>query len=208
MIISKKPVEDGIVIFSDIEIETADYTIKVYESEDEFGFDDDYTFIGESTHSLINISDLIGSRMKVESIEYKTDYKLLFPEEYDYYIFLEKQLSSNTYYGILTGVFRKTSVMYSEKTTIIIPDLGDPSSVLLVKDNKQNEPFVYDKNKQAIVDFEKKNTLSASYIYLPKESCKWTVSYIGSNSRLLKESHNLIKKKEYYKNKPFTIWKN
>ena len=210
LIAEKEPVENGKATFSDIEIETADYTVKLYESEGDFGFDDDYRFVGEKTCSLINLKDLLGGRMKVLSIKDHTGYELKFNSEYDYYIFPQKQVSDNTYEAIVSGVFRSSSVMYASRATVQIKDLANPENVSVTKVNIKGEKYIlaFDKEKESIIDILIKQQKNNGYLYLDPEKYDWEVRYIGGNARLLDKSRIKMEETERLRNRPFTIWKN
>ena len=210
LIAEKEPVENGKATFSDIEIETADYTVKLYESEGDFGFDDDYRFVGEKTCSLINLKDLLGGRMKVLSIKDHTGYELKFNSEYDYYIFPQKQVSDNTYEAIVSGVFRSSSVMYASRATVQIKDLANPENVSVTKVNIKGEKYIlaFDKEKESIIDILIKQQKNNGYLYLDPEKYDWKVRYIGGNARLLDKSRIKMEETERLRNRPFTIWKN
>lgn len=210
LLVEKKPIENGTVTFNDIEIETADYVIKLYESEGDFGFDDDYNYVGEKTCQLINASDLLGGRMKILSINAGADNELKFNSEYDYYIFPEKQISDDTYEAIVSGVFRNSSVMYASRTTVQIKDLMYPEKVTVEKANIKGEEYglAYDTEKEAIIDCPKKQLGKNGYLNLDPSQCVWTVKYIGGNARLLDKSRIKMEETERLRNKPFTIWKN
>ena len=210
LVAEKEPVENGKATFSDIEIETADYTVKLYESEGDFGFDDDYRFVGYKTCSLINLKDLLGGRMKVLSINDHTGNELKFNSEYDYYIFPEKQVSDNTYEAIVSGVFRSSSVMYASRATVQIKDLANSEKVSVSKANIKGEKYVlaFDKEKESIIDILIKQQKNNEYLYLDPEKYDWKVRYIGGNSKLLEKSRIKMEETERLRNRPFTIWKN
>lgn len=210
LVAEKEPVENGKATFSDIEIETADYTVKLYESEGDFGFDDDYRFVGHKTCSLINLKDLLGGRMKVLSINDHTGNELKFNSEYDYYIFPEKQVSDNTYEAIVSGVFRSSSVMYASRATVQIKDLANSEKVSVSKANIKGEKYVlaFDKEKESIIDILIKQQKNNGYLYLDPEKYDWKVRYIGGNSKLLEKSRIKMEETERLRNRPFTIWKN
>ena len=211
LLAEKEPIENNEVIFRDIDIDTADYTVIVYESDDEFGFDEDFELVGEETQSLINASDLVGGRMKVKCINYGNYKVLRFPPEYDYYLFLEEQNTTDIYNGVVAGVFRKKTVMYASKVSIHIADLSDPREVYvsgLTTDGNPEGMLIFDRKKTAIVDFKEKYLWNNRYIKLVSDTCTWSVEYIGANARLLNLANEWIVEQERLKNKPFTIWKN
>ena len=212
LLAEKEPIENNEILFRDIDVDTADYTVIVYESDDEFGFDEDFELVGKKTQSLINASDLVGGRMKVKYISYGSKHQTLdFPPEYDYYLFLEEQRTNDTYDGIVAGVFRKKEVMYASKVSIRINDLSDPREVCvsgLYASGKPGNLLIFDRKKTAIVDFKEKYLWNKRYIQLSQDTCTWSVEYIGANARLLTLANKWIVEQERLKNKPFTIWKN
>jgi hypothetical protein len=212
LLAEKEPIENNEILFRDIDVDTADYTVIIYESDDEFGFDEDFELVGEKTQSLINASDLVGGRMKVRYISYGSKHQTLdFPPEYDYYLFLEEQRTNDTYDGIVAGVFRKKEVMYASKVSIRINDLSDPREVCvsgLYASGKPGNLLIFDRKKTAIVDFKEKYLWNKRYIQLSQDTCTWSVEYIGANARLLTLANKWIVEQERLKNKPFTIWKN
>ena len=212
LLAEKEPIENNVILFRDIDVDTADYTVIIYESDDEFGFDEDFELVGKHTQSLINASDLVGGRMKVKYISYGSKHQTLdFPPEYDYYLFLEEQRTNDTYDGIVAGVFRKKEVMYASKVSIRINDLSDPREVYVSGLNTSGKPgnlLIFDRKKTAIVDFKEKYLWSKRYIQLNQITCTWSVEYIGANARLLTLANEWIVEQERLKNKPFTIWKN
>ena len=209
LVSEKEPVEDGKTTFYNIDVETADYTVKVYESEDEFGFDDDYEYVGEKTCHIVNISDLMGGRMKVKYIQYG-DRKLTFPDEYDYYIFPENQIEDGVYNAIVSGVFHKASVMYASRVIVKFKRSDDPSQVVVIKDNINNntDQLGFDFEKESVIDFMTKHRNKKRYVYLDQTQCIWNVEYIGFNKRLYELSRVKMLETEKLRNKAFTIWKN
>ena len=159
---------------------------------------------------MINASDLLGGRMKIQSINAGADNELKFNPEYDYYIFPEKQISDDTYEAIVSGVFRNSSVMYASRTTVQIKDLMYPEKVTVEKANIKGEEYglAYDTEKEAIIDCPKKQLWKNGYLNLDPSQCVWTVKYIGGNARLLDKSRIKMEETERLRNKPFTIWKN
>lgn len=163
LMIEKEPVSEDMTVRFEINAETADYTIKVFESEEDFSFDEDYEFIGEKTQALVNPADLIGGCMKVRDVRSDDMQILPIAIEYAYYLFLEKQISCNSYEGILTAVFHKLNVMYASKAIIEINDLSKADIVRIKRPmNGGNfDFFIYDSDKEAILD--------ASYMYGKKD---------------------------------------
>lgn len=211
LLAEKEQIENNEIIFEDIDVDTADYTIKVYESEDEFGFDEDFDFIGERTQSLINTSDLVGGRMKINNIITLSGQILEFPPEYDYYIFLEEQTSSDKYNGVIAGVFHKSSVMYASRVAVQIRDLSDPHDVIVEKltdGYSRKSGLTFDLKKSAIVDSKEEYRGDERYIILMSKKCIWSIEYIGANTRLLNMANEWMEEYERLKNRPFTIWKN
>ena len=208
LISEKVELQDKVAEFN-CYIETANYSVKLYESEDEFGFDDDYTFVSEKTFSLINPLELIGGCMKVKSINYG-DRIFEAREDYAYYLFLDKQISTSRYNGIISGVFHNEHVMYASNVIITIPDLNDISKaqIIQVTHKGKHEPFILDlENRSIIDDFAmKKRTKDKDHCILSKDSI-WNVDFISANSKRKKESIIWIEEHEKARGKKYKLWK-
>lgn len=209
LISEKEPIEEGKITFYDIDVETADYTVKIYESEDEFGFDDEYEYVGKKTCHIVNIADLMGGRMKVKYIQYG-DQKLTFPDEYDYYIFPEKQIEEGAYNAIVSGVFHKKSVMYASRVIIKFKNADDPTQIVAVKENIKNntDQLGFDVEKESVIDYMTKHRNKNRYIYLDQTQSIWHVEFMGFNKRLYELSRVKMLETEKLRNRAFTIWKN
>lgn len=187
-------------------IETADYTVKLYESDDDFGFDEEYDFVGEKSFSLINPLELIGGCMKVASINYAGN-EFEAREDYAYYLFIDEQISSSTYKGIVSGVFHKDHVMYASKAIITIPEINEISKVYVTRltYSEQPEKFVLDLTNKAVIE-ERRKAKDERYHVLSDEDA-WDVEYISPNSRRKKESIDWIEKCEKARKRANSIWK-
>ena len=187
-------------------IETADYTVKLYESDDDFGFDEEYDLVGEKSFSLINPLELIGGCMKVTSVNYAGN-EFETREDYAYYLFIDEQISTSTYKGIVSGVFHKKHVMHASKAIITIPDLNEISKVHVARLTYSEQPqkFVLDLTNKAVVE-ERRKTKDARYHDLSEEDI-WEVEYISPNSRRKKESIDWIENHEKARKRANTIWK-
>lgn len=205
LLVEKVEVNNNAADF-DCYIETASYSVKLYESEDDFGFDDDYNFVGEKTFSLINPLELIGGCMKVKSIDYSHG---VFEarEDYAYYLFLDEQISTSTYSGIISGVFHNEYVMYASKVIIKIPDLNDISKTHVIRLTYKEEAshFILDLENKAIID-DKKRAKDKGHCLISSESI-WEVDYISTNSKRKKESIAWIENRYKMRQKKGSIWK-
>ena len=209
LIVEKEPISNDMTVHFDIEVETADYTIKVFESEDDFGFDDDYRFVDEKTQALINPTDLIGGCMRINDIKSNEMQILPIASEYAYYLFLEKQISGGTYEGILTAVFHKQSIMYASKAVIEISDVSKAETVRIIRPmkDKKFDFFIHDSEKEAILDTSYLRDKKDRYTLLDPEKYFFCVDCVSPNTKRKQESYEWIENKEKNSRRKFSIWK-
>ena len=151
----------------------------------------------------------MGGRMKVKFIQYG-DQKLTFPDEYDYYIFPEKQIEEGVYNAIVSGVFHKKSVMYASRVIIKFKNADDPTQIVAVKENIKNntDQLGFDVEKESVIDYMTKHRNKNRYIYLDQTQSIWHVEFMGFNKRLYELSRVKMLETEKLRNRAFTIWKN
>lgn len=209
LLVEKEPVPDNMKLYFDIEVDTADYTVKIYESEEDFSFDEEYEFVGEKTQALVNPADLIGGCMRIKEIRTNDMHSLPIAVEYAYYLFLEKQISCNSYEGILTAVFHKMNVMYASKANIEISDINKADTVRIKRKikNKTFDSFVYDSDKEAILDANYMYGKKDRYTILEPSEYFCAVEYVSPNTKKKKESYEWIENKEKNSKRKFSIWK-
>ena len=210
IVAEKEPVSnDGLVSFH-VEIETADYTIKVYETEDDFGFDEDYDFVGEKSLAMVNPADLIGGCMKIINI-LKTSDQTFFPidNNYRYLIYLEEQYSITKYKAVLVGIFHEDdNIMYASNAIVEIPDMNKAETIVMERLNENNkiEAFCYNHKKQAIIDSKYMNN-HYQITSLDKKDTLLQVEYISPNSKRKNKAVEWISKRKERSKKKFSIWK-
>ena len=209
LLVEKELVVDNCVNFN-VEVETAEYTIKIYEAENEFGFDDEYIYIGEKKQELVNPLDLIGGCMCIEQIIIQNDNALFINQDYRYYFFIEDMLEENKYSGILVATFHRAEVMYASKAIVKIIDINNPIYIRIERLTYENkkELFVYDRQKKAILDDSYKSNKKERYFWIDSQYDYCKVNYISSNIRNKNEGYNWLEEKENSKHRQFSIWKN
>ena len=209
LLVEKEPISDDMTVCFDIEADTADYTIKVFESED-FSFDEDYQFVGEKKQALINPADLVGCCMRVRDVRSNDSHVLSIADEHVYYLFLENQTSFNTYEGILTAVFHELKVTYASKAFIGINDVSKTDIVQIkrIKNDGTFAFFVHDSDKKAIFDERYMYGKKERYTLLDPANYFCSVEYVSSNTKKKKESYEWIEDKEKNSKREFSIWKN
>lgn len=210
MIAEKETVfDDGTVSFN-AEVETATYTIKIFESQDEFGFDEDYDFVGGKMITLVNPADLLGGCMIIKDVVNRIDReKFVIDSNYRYFIYLEEQLSTIKYQAILVGVFYEDdNVMYASNAIVEIPNINQAETVIVERLSENNgiEEFCYDHKKQSIVDqknADKKHPLTL----LNKNEISLHVEYISPSKTRKNKAIKWIEKRRVRSHKKFSIWK-
>ena len=141
-LIEKEAITDGKISFSS-EIRSADYVVKVYEGEDEFGFGE-FTYLGSQTVSLINPLDLVGSTLKIINI-YDVFQDIHLPVIYDCYVFLKNKNEDFSYTGKMIKVFHNTQILEIDDVEVRIPDLNNINSVTIqCLDEDETFGFLYD----------------------------------------------------------------
>ena len=210
IIAEKEPVSEKLQAFFDVETETADYTIKVFESDDEFGFDGDYDFVGEKSVALLNPADLLGGCMKiVDVVDEKNHTEIDLDNNYRYYIYLEERYGTMKYKAILVGIFYKENyVMYASKAIVEITDINNAETIVMERLNESDkiEEFYYNSNKKAIVDQKYLNN-NQQLIKLNKQSIALHVEVISPNRMRKNEAIKWINERKERSKKKFSIWK-
>ena len=210
VVVEKEPVSEELKATFDIEVETADYVIKVFESADEFGFDEDYDFVGEKRIALLNPADLIGGCMKITSIVKEMDQTMFsLDNNYGYYIYLEEQYNTTKYKAILAGIFYKEdNIMYASNAIVEIPDVNNAETITIERLNESEkvEAFCYNHGKQAIVDQRYSNS-NQRLMFLNKQDFSLHVEYISPNKIRKNKAIQWIKERKERSRKKFSIWK-
>lgn len=208
LLIEKESVPEDMIVHFDIEADTADYTVKVFEAED-FCFDEEYQFVGEKKQTLINPSDLVGCCMKVKNVRSNDSHILLIADEYVYYLFLENKTSYNTYDGILTAVFHESKVTYASKVCIEICNASEADRVRIKRPKTEDDFdfFVFDSDKEAILDVRYMYGKKERYTVLDPEHYFCSVDYVSPNTKTQKDGYEWIEDKEKNRKRKFSIWK-
>lgn len=210
IIAEKEPVSDELRVSFDVGVETAEYTIKIFESEEEFGFDEDYDFVGEKSVELLNPADLLGGCMRIIDIVNKTDRtRFSIDNNYRYYVYLEEQYSATKYKAILTGIFYKENyVMYASNAIVEIPDINNAETIMIERINEKDsiEAFCYNYKKQAIVDLNYSST-NQELIFLNKENVSLHVEFISPSKIRRDRALKWIDERAERRKKKFSIWK-
>lgn len=208
LLIEKEPVPEDMIVHFDIEADTADYTVKVFEAED-FCFDEEYQFVGEKKQTLINTSDLVGCCMKVKNVRSNDSHILSIADEYVYYLFLENKTSCNTYDGILTAVFHESKVTYASKAWIEISNASEADRVRIKRPKTEDDFdfFVFDSDKEAILDVRYMYGKKERYTLLDPEHYFCSVDYVSPNTKTQKDGYEWIEDKEKNRKRKFSIWK-
>ncbi|MCM1056784.1 MAG: hypothetical protein NC517_04160 [Firmicutes bacterium] len=222
-ILEKEKIIDG-KIETQIPIHSAKYLVKVFETEDEFGFDEEYDFVGQSITTVINLMELTNSCMKLNMITEIDNSKNALETQYSYYIFVrgtdEDMKNDKHYYtGILAGIFHN-SVMCASKVKIYIPNLNDIYHVFIrfIDEYGDNCEFLYDSYTNSINEDENprftKSEAYRRYEVLCTDMFVWNVKYVSSNHDLAQkaqswiETHNNKQKKQFWKSNNRELKKN
>lgn len=202
-------------------IHSAKYLVKVFESENEFGFDNEYDFVGQLKTTVLNPMELTNSCMKLNSITEIDNPKNILEAQYSYYIFIrgvdEDMMNDKHYYiGILAGIFHN-SVMWASRVKIYIPNLNDIYHVFIsfIDEYGDNCEFLYDSYTNSITECENprftKSEAYRRYELLYTDMFVWDVKYVGINQDLAQkaqnwmEIHNNREKKEFWKSNNFEL---
>lgn len=213
-LIEKEVITEG-KIETKIPIHSAKYLVKVFESEDEFGFDEEYDFVGQSETTVLNPMELTNSCMKLNVITEIENPKNVLEVNYSYYIFIsgaDEDMDNDKHYytGILAGVFHN-SVMCASKVKIYIPNLNDIYHVVIsfVDEYGDNCDFLYDSYTNSISECENsrftKSEAYRRYEMLYTDMFVWDVKYVSNNTELEKkaqswiEIHNKKRTKDFWK---------
>lgn len=176
-------------------IKSAKYTVKVFESDGDFGFDDEYDYVGDSINSVINPAELTNSCMLVKGIRSLDKMASVKELNYDDYLFISgvdssKEDERHCYIGTLVEVFYKDSVVRASNVCVFIPDLNKISevSVTFLDDDGDDYEFLYDVYTKCIVENENprfsKSEAYRRYEILYTDSYIWEVQYIEGNPRI------------------------
>lgn len=222
-ILEKEEIIDG-KIETQMPIHSAKYLVKVFESEDEFGFDDEYDFVGQSITTVINPMELTNSCMKLNMITEIDNSKNVLEMQYSYYIFVrgadeDMKKDKHYYTGILAGIFHN-SVMCASKVKIYIPNLNDIYHVFIsfIDEYGDNCEFLYDSYTNSINEYENprftKSEAYRRYELLYTDMFVWDVKYVSSNHDLVQkaqswiETHSNKQKKKFWKSDNHEFKKN
>ena len=213
-VLEKEPIVDG-KIETKIPIHSAKYLVKVFEAEDEFGFDEDYDFVGQTKTTVLNPMELTNSCMKLNMITEINNTRNVLEVNYNYYIFIsgrdEDMVNDKHYYvGTLAGVFHD-SIMSASKVKINIPNLNDIYHVFIsfIDEYGDNCEFLYDSYTNNISEYENsrftKSEAYRRYEMLYTDMFVWDVKYVGSNFEIEKKARNWIE--THNKKKTGGFWK-
>lgn len=213
-LVEKEPIVDN-KMEAKMPIHSAKYVIKVYESDDEFGFDDEYDFVGQSETVALNPMELINSCMKLNKIVEIDNYTNALEVNYDYYIFIceadKKKGDKHYYIGILAEIFYG-SIKDAFNIKLYIPNLNDIYSIFINFEDEYGDDceFLYDSYKKSIHKDENtrfsKSEAYRRYEMLDTNTFIWSVQYLDNNFEFKKKVENWIKTRSIKKEK--TIWKN
>lgn len=205
LIIEKESIIDGI-IESQMQIKSAEYIVKVYEMEDEFGFDEEYDFVGQSVANIINPNELTGSCMKINLIRKSNSDNTPLALSNDYYLFItekdtEPENEGLNFIGMLTGVFHNDSVVYASKVCIQVLDAKkfNSVSILFIDENGDRCELLYDSYTKSITEKES-SRLSKSEAYrrylIIYSDYVWEVQYIEDQPKIKKQGNDWLSKHE------------
>ena len=174
------------------DIHSTEYTVRVFEGVDnDFGFDDDYEYIGESTQKIFAPRDLTNNYVKVSYIQ-KKDMRLKL--QYEYLIFIETQKRLHQYQGRLIEKFRD-NITYIVPVVLVIPDLNDITQLKVYIENKKDDGiyFQYNETKNYIIN-PKYYLKKSEYIskYNLDDQCLWKVQYLDKVDKNLEEKISCI----------------
>ena len=202
----KIPIIEGKATFN-VAVQTADYTVKLYEVEDDFGFDEEFELVGEKRYALFNPSDLIGGCMRINSICHDAIILTPYPE-YKYYLFLERQLQQGLYEGMLVGTFYKR-VQYASKAEIRMIALNNYDQVRITRLTYENKEacFLFRTDKGALLDSKNKARKPQFEVILRPFQDIWNVDIISSSAETLAAGKAWVEEVEKKRKRGFTIWK-
>ena len=217
VLMEKTCIVDGI-LKAQLPIHSAKYKIKIYESEDEFGFDDEYDLVGESENSVLSPRELTNSCMKISSIRniQKTTGDLDFSNAY--YIFISgidnsMEINGKYYIGTLVETFFKEAILRASDVTVFIPDLNKINLVTVTFRNEWNEHelFLYDSYSKCVVEKEdsrfSKSEAYRRYEVLYTDEYYWEVQYVDGNPVIEEKAREWIKKHKECPHDSIRIWK-
>lgn len=216
VLLEKGEIVDGILTAA-VPIYSAKYMIKIYETDAESVFDDDYAFVADFENSILCPSDLTDCCMKVSSIRRVGRETRHLEIEKDFYIFItehDKASDNNkcNYFGIMVENFYKDNAAHASEVSIYIPDLNNINQVYVsfIDEYGDNSAFLYDEKTKSIVEEEYQN-ISKSEAYRRYETLDideyiWDVQFVEINENLRESGKNLLEKRVKSTNK--SIWKN
>ncbi|MCD8009124.1 MAG: hypothetical protein LUF68_09395 [Clostridiales bacterium] len=199
-----------------IPIKYAKYTVKVFEMEGgEFGFDDDYTYIGQNEMQLLNRSELNGAAFNIDSIvsiDRKDIVRLRL--KYQYTTFIEKKVNRHMYRGMLVEIYHDDTVSRAFPVYIHIPNLNAITQMTILLEDREYEEeseFLYDIYKQCLVDNQDSKYGKAEayrrYAYvLFQESFIWYCHFTTFNQSMYLKGVKWLQEKTN-RNKNSSIWK-
>ncbi len=215
LLAEKAPVENGIME-AQVEILSGKYTFKIYEVQDEFGFDEIYDEISVIEQELINPLELTNTAIKINHISQnlKMNGVILDIKEYDYYIGSLEKIDSHSYSGILIALFHHNIVIYANFIKVIFPDLNkvEEAYIIFIDEYGDECEYLYDSKKGCIVENEYKNC-SRSEAYrryefsLYPEEFIYNVEFIEKNTCLEEQGITWIEKQKDISSNKSTIWK-
>lgn len=209
-LISKQPIENGIIA-AQIELKSAEYTVNVYEQEDEFSFDDEYNFVGTSSTKLIDPGDLSGRSARITAIVSTGEQGEELSIDGDFYLYFTEKRGQREYYGFLCYAFNKAIISCS-KVCITLMDASDITKLQLsfLDEYEEETAFVYDRYRHVIRE-EEQSGISKSEAYrryevIYSEDYYWRDLYDEKLPDLTEEIEKRIKQKKSAKKPGGIVW--
>ncbi len=186
-LLEKTPVLKGLNIL-EIEAETSEYLISVYELTEDYDFGADYSLVDTRQIYYVNPSDLVGHKLMISGFINEEGKQFDLPKENNIFVKVQQQLDENSFLGKLY----QTKEQYKHTHGIGSISTRDFKSypVLITIDNYSNlslmkmllqdeEDFLFDSKHGVFVDVEKEGLSFEKRIERYKElyEAKFIVKY-------------------------------
>lgn len=211
LLLEKEPIINGKITAS-IPVMSAEYTLTVFEQENEFTFDDEYSYVGTKIVSIINPGELTGRRFKAQNIISLND-GTLYEINSVYYGYLEEKVDNHHYKGLLVEVFHETNITKASEIIVYIPDLNHLEQVVIkfLDEYKEEMEYEYDHYANRVVECElsyiSKSEAYRRYEMLDSDSFRWNVLYDQMIKDYTVQARKKIQTTENTRKKSL-VWKN
>lgn len=182
VLLEKEPISDGQIVASIPIVSSTEYTLTVFEQEDEFAFDEEYTYVGSKNVSIFNPNNLIGSRFKLQNIMLAKDGSM-YEIASTYYGYIDEKIDVHKYKGLLVEVFHESNITKAAEVIIHISDLNHVNQVVIkfLDEYEEEMEYEYDNYFHRIVEEEQKK-ISKSQAYrryemLDSDKFIWNILY-------------------------------